>query len=89
MSDKIIRYPFRVEAAKRKDRKKPRVPCEVSQRWLQFHQIDHHENEDYIHVDVMTGVPGEHERKICELVLTKDDLSSVLADLPVKDRTKE
>jgi hypothetical protein len=37
----------------------------------------------------MTGVPGEYEKKICELVLTKDDLMSVLADLPVKDWTRK
>ncbi len=89
MSEKVIRYPFRVEATRRENRKNLRVPCEMSQRRLQFHQIDHHENEDYIHVDVMTGIPGEHERKICELILTRYDLLSVLADLPVKDWTKE
>ena len=89
MSNNVIRYPFRGDAAKRENRKKRRVPCEVSPRWLQFQRIDHHKNEDYISVDVMTGVPGEQERKICELVLRKDDLLSVLADLPVKDWTRK
>ena len=73
MSDKIIRYPFRVKAAKRENRKKLRVPCEVSERWLQFGRIEDYQDADYIHVDVMTRGADESERKICELIVTKED----------------
>jgi hypothetical protein len=89
MSDKIIRYPFRVEAAKRENRKKRRVPCEVSERWLQFSQINHYQDADYIYVDVMTSGADGSGRKICQLIVTKEDLMSVLADLPIKDWTSK
>jgi hypothetical protein len=90
MTDKVIRYPFRAEALKRENRKNRRVPCVVSERWLQFpKQIDRHSDADYIHLDVMTKGAGEEPRKICEVIVTKEELMSVLEELPVKDWAKQ
>jgi hypothetical protein len=58
------------------------VLCEVSGRWLHFHpQSSKLTAGEYIHVDVMTSIEtesGSRERKLCTLVLTREDLMAAL-----------
>jgi hypothetical protein len=51
------------------------VPCIVSNRWLQFAEsgAGPYREGEYIRVDVMTNT-GDTPRKICELVVTREDL---------------
>lgn len=48
------------------------VPCEVSGRWLEFDESN--SESKYIKVNVMTRDDNNVQRKLCELVLTKEDL---------------
>ena len=79
MSDKIKNFPRGAERRDRLNVRKYRVPCQVSDRWLQFPQTAHAlVGGDFMAVDVMTLGGDEKERKICELVLTRQDLIRML-----------
>ena len=55
------------------------MPCQVSERWLQFPKTATALHDgDFMIVDVMTMGSDEKERKLCELVLTKQDLMRML-----------
>ena len=43
---------------------------------------------EYLHLDIMTVGTNERERKLCELIVDKQQLLKMLNDLPVNDRTK-
>lgn len=75
MSDDIRPFPRGAERRERLNVRKYRVPCQISDRWLQFPETAHPLNGgDFMRVDVMTLGADETERRICELVLTKQDL---------------
>jgi hypothetical protein len=75
VTDKIKHFPRGVERRDRLNVRKYRVPCQVSDRWLQFPQTAAAlSSGDFMTIDVMTLGGDEKERKICELVLTKQDL---------------
>jgi hypothetical protein len=54
--------------------------------WLQFSEtatlVD---GEPLLFVDVMTLNSDDQEKKICQLVLSKDDLQQILSCVAVKD----
>lgn len=58
--------------------------CQVSERWLQFpRQGPRLEEGTFLTVDVMTS--GEKgDRKLCELVLIKEQLQHILARIEEK-----
>lgn len=79
MSDKIKHFPRGTERRDRLNVRNFRVPCQVSERWLQFHETTHYlKGGDLMIVNVMTMSSQDKERKICELVLTKQDLLRML-----------
>lgn len=65
-----------------------RADCKVSGRWLQFPQVAR-ENPNgagthaLMTVDVMTTDAEGTERKLCELVLAREDLLTILNRMPV------
>lgn len=83
MSDKIKHFPRGEIRKNRLNFRKYRVPCQVSERWLQFPQTAHAlAAGDFMTVDVMTLGADDKERKICELVLTKQDLLRMIEQVP-------
>jgi hypothetical protein len=67
-----------------------RAMCQVSGRWLQFPEAaqtvgNGYGTASFMVVDVMTKNIDDVERKICELVLTKEDLLHILNRMPVKE----
>ena len=89
MSDKIVRFPVGSKKRKRLKQKEGRIECEVSGRWIQFPEAsDKFSNMEYLRLDIMTmGAPDE-ERKLCEIILDKQQLLKMLNELPVNDNTK-
>jgi hypothetical protein len=59
------------------------VPCIVSGRWLQFGEsgAGPYREGEYIKIDVMTHGSAESPRKICELVVTREDLQRALNNI--------
>ena len=63
-----------------------RAECQVSSRWLQFPQnAQTVGGASFMSVDVMTMNGDEQERKICQLVLTKEDLLEILSRIQVRN----
>ncbi|WAC08066.1 MAG: hypothetical protein OS130_02405 [Thermodesulfobacteriota bacterium] len=83
---KITRFPGCKERRRRLNLAEGRVSCQVSSRWLQFPEnATALSDGTYLVVNVMTLTPEEKERKICELVLLKEDLLAILEKLPTKE----
>lgn len=79
MSEGVTTFPRGAERRDRLNLRKYRVSCQVSERWLQFPKEAHKlSGGDFMVIDVMTLGADESERKICELVLTKQDLLQML-----------
>jgi len=62
------------------------VPCQVSERWLKFpaESAGHYGGGEFIFLEVMTFDKNEKQRKLCELVVTREDLLSAING--VKDK---
>jgi hypothetical protein len=56
------------------------VPCVVSGRWLEFSQrgTTRIDVGEVLTVSVMTDGSGDRPRKLCELMVTREDLINVL-----------
>jgi hypothetical protein len=60
--------------------------CVVSSRWLQFPQTATMVYDaPFMFVDVMTMNSDDQEKKICQLVLSKDDLLQILNRIEIKE----
>ena len=57
------------------------VPCIVSGRWLQFSQRGSRRmgEGEVLTIDVMTEGSNDKPRKLCDLMITREDLLGVLA----------
>jgi hypothetical protein len=71
---------WNVERRRRANLSEGKALCQVSGRWLQF-PTQAHEFKDgtFLAVDVMTRDGDGNSRKLCELVLVKEDLLELLA----------
>ena len=64
-----------------------KVKCLVSNRWIQFPLCaDGFSEGTFICVDLMTLNADDKPRKLCELVLSKEDILAMLERLPVTQR---
>lgn len=73
----------------RLNEKNGKLECEVSCRWLQFPKASDKFSEiEYICLDVMTLGASDKGRKLCELILDKQQLLKMLKELPVNDKTQ-
>lgn len=63
-----------------------KAECQVSSRWLQFPQVAQKVgHESFMSVNVMTLDSDEKEKKICQLILTKEDLLQILSRIGIRD----
>lgn len=87
MNDNIRRLPGMQNRRRRLDISTGIVRCQVSDRWLQFPRSGPHEQRGtLLVVDVMTAGRDDEGRKLCELILTKQDLLAVLAAIQTEAR---
>jgi hypothetical protein len=81
---KITRLPSMQRRRRRIDLNEGLVRCQVSSRWLKFAAQGHKLPEGtFLIVDVMTSPDNLKPRKLCELVLTREDLMHVLERVTV------
>jgi hypothetical protein len=91
MTGKVIRFPTTEWLRHRNRLGKQVIPCFVSGRYLRFSDMaDTGTNGRAVAVDVMSESDDEKpDRKLCELVLTLDDLKRMVARLdgmqPIED----
>lgn len=83
MADKIIKFPTTGWLRHKNRLGRQVIPCFVSGRYLRFRDIaDTGTNGHAVSVDVMSESDDERpDRKLCELVLTLDDLKRMVARL--------
>lgn len=85
-NNKVTKIPISYSQRKLNEMGDGYVPCQISDRWLQFDS----ESElcgggEFISVDVMTLGSNEQSKKICQLILTREDIERALASVRVKD----
>ena len=73
----IKKFPITFTQRQKNERGKTSVSCQVSDRWLRF-------SEEFISLDVMTLGSDEKEKKICELVVTREELVEALSNIKCK-----
>ncbi len=79
MTDKIKQFPSGQLRRQRLNLRKYRVACEVSGRWLQFPEKSSKvSNKDLLVVNVMTLGNDDKEKKLCELVISRQDIIEML-----------
>ena len=62
------------------------VPCEVSNRWISFGKTSSIlKGGEFIFADIMTLANDDKPRKICNLIITRENLLKVLSKIKVKD----
>ena len=89
MSKNIVRFPKRSGDRKRLEVKEGKLSCEVSERWIKFPSAsDKFDDIEYLSLDVMTRGSNDKDRKLCEIIIDKQQLLKMLAELPVNERTK-
>ena len=74
--DKVARLPIKWYTRLKNKLGKGAVPCMVSGRWLQFpaESGGFFQEREYIVMNVMTTDVNDKDRKLCELVVTREDL---------------
>lgn len=82
------KYPTRYERLHLAKLMEGRADCEVSPRWLKFptnaHQVAMGAGtREFMTVDVMTTNEDGKDRKLCELILAREDLLLILNRMPV------
>jgi hypothetical protein len=88
MNDKVRQLPLGDGSRKRLDRRQCIVRCEVTDYWLRFHPYaQHYPQGTFVIADVMQGDPEASPRRVCELVLSRDGLLSLVQGLPVRENS--
>jgi hypothetical protein len=80
MNKKVIRMPIKAYQRWKNFVGKYGVPCMISNRWLSFPEesAGHFQAGESIRIDVMTLDSNEKPRRLCELVVTREDLVRVI-----------
>jgi len=82
MDNKIKRIPIKPSQIKKNTLGPLHVACQVSQRYLQFQPDSYHcQAGEFITVDVMTELEDDKSRKLCSLILTREDLLAALENI--------
>ena len=62
------------------------VPCEISERWILFGKTSSKlKGGEFIFADIMTMSQNDKPRKICNLIITRENLLKVLSKIKAKD----
>ena len=85
MDSKIKRIPIKPSQIKKNSLGPLHVACQVSQRYLQFHPDSIHcQAGEFLTIDVMTELDIDKSRKLCSLILTREDLLAALENISAK-----
>lgn len=80
MSEKITRFPITSKERNYNMHGLGYVPCDISDRWLQFGET-YHTGTGLVFVDVMTKDSNDEPRKLCSLCLNIHDLQNELSKI--------
>ncbi|AUN11581.1 hypothetical protein [Clostridium botulinum] len=81
-NEKVIKIPISYSQRKINEMGNGYVPCEVSERWLQFdNESISLRSGEFIGVNVMTLGSDEQAKKICSVILNIEDIKRALANV--------
>ncbi|MDB5978353.1 MAG: hypothetical protein JWR07_5113 [Nevskia sp.] len=90
MTRKVESLPGLYKRRKRLDKHQGIVRCEVSSRWLQMpKEAVAISGNTYLAIDVLTDIQEGKQRKLCQLVILKEDLLDALNAIPVRTNKNE
>ena len=74
--NKIIKFPIGYQQRIKNQMGQGYVPCMVSERWIQFPKRSGGDFPDgeFIGISVMTKGDNGKPRKLCDLVITREDI---------------
>ena len=80
MKDKIIKFPISAWERHKNKMGKGYVPCMISERWIQFPKQSggHFGGGEFIYIDIMTKNTEGHQKRLCSLVVTREELQAAL-----------
>jgi hypothetical protein len=80
---KVVHFPVTTSQRIRNERGPLYVPCQVSERWIQFPEQSSgpYEGGEFIFIDIMTNGSNDKPRKLCDLVVTREDLLEALENV--------
>ena len=83
MDEKIIKIPISYEKRKKNEKGKGYVPCQVSERYLNFCMESTTVNdEEFIYVDVMTENSSQGiDKLLTRLIIKKGDIFQTLKNI--------
>lgn len=83
MKNKIIRFPVSTLQRLKNENGPGYVPCMVSERWLQFPKksAGHFNAGEFIDIQVMTKNVDGVTKKLCDLIITREDLQRAIASV--------
>lgn len=89
MSEKIIKFPISFTQRRKNSLGPLTVECQISGRCLKFHEksaVVH--NGEFITIDIISAQINDDKnpRKICELIVTREDLSEALKQVSPPDK---
>lgn len=85
MKQKVIKFPIPKSTRLRNLQGEFAVPCEVSERWLSLRSTCSHLHEGmFISLDVMTMGADDSPKKLCSLIVTRENLMEVLTRVKTK-----
>jgi hypothetical protein len=88
---KIIRLPITRERKKRNIFGPFYVPCIVSSRYILFPKKSggHFREGEYIDISIMTETDGGKTRKLCQLIVTREDLLRAINHIEGPDNSEK
>lgn len=81
----VIKIPISYSERKKNEMGKGYVPCQISTRYLRVKGIDVVGDEDWISLDVMTENDNHEHKKICEMIISKEDLYTAIKEIEEKE----
>ncbi len=83
----IKKFPITFTQILKNERGKTSVSCQISDRWIRFSEESTKlEGGEFISLDVMTLGSDEKEKKICELVVTREEILEALSNIKCKQK---
>lgn len=81
----IRKFPITCRQRQKNERGKTSVSCQISDRWLKFSEKSTQMTcGEFITLDVMTIGSDKKQKKICELVITREELLEALRNIECK-----
>lgn len=77
----VIKIPISYSERKKNEMGKGYVPCQISTRYLRLKRIDVVGDDDWISLDVMTENDNHEHKKICEMIISKEDLYTAIKEI--------